>query len=72
MEEQIMDILRQVAPLVAGFITSTLLPAFISKWSVSKLKTKIDNIKSTATEKDILDRLSRIEEQILQLRGKRK
>ena len=72
MKEQLIDLLRQIAPLVAGFITSTLLPALISKWSVSKLRTKIDNVKSTETERDIVNRLERIEDQILQLRGKRK
>ena len=72
MKEQLIDLLRQIAPLVAGFITSTLLPALISRWSVSKLRTKIDNVKSTETERDIVNRLERIEDQILQLRGKRK
>ena len=72
MKEQLIDLLRQIAPIIAGFITSTLLPALISRWSVSKLKTKIDDVKSTATERDIINRLERIEDQILQLRGKRK
>lgn len=72
MREQIIDIIRQIAPLVAGFITSTLLPALISRWSVSKLRTKIDNVKSTETEREILNKLNSIEDQILQLRGKRK
>ena len=72
MREQIIDLIRQIAPLVAGFITSTLLPALISRWSVSKLRTKIDNVKSTETEREILNRLNSIEDQILQLRGKRK
>lgn len=72
MREQIIDLIRQIAPLVAGFITSTLLPALISRWSVSKLRTKIDNVKSTETEREILNRLNSIEDQLLQLRGKRK
>lgn len=72
MREQIIDLIRQIAPLVAGFITSTLLPALISRWSVSKLRTKIDNVKSTETEREILNKLNSIEDQILQLRGKRK
>lgn len=72
MREQIIDLIRQIAPLVAGFITSTLLPALISRWSVSKLRTKIDNVKSTETEREILNKLNSIEDQLLQLRGKRK
>ena len=72
MREQIIDLIRQIAPLVAGFITSTLLPALISRWSVSKLRTKIDNVKSTETEREILNKLNSIEDQVLQLRGKRK
>ena len=72
MKEQIIDLIRQIAPLVAGFITSTLLPALISRWSVSKLRTKIDNVKSTETEREILNKLNSIEDQLLQLRGKRK
>lgn len=72
MKEQIVALLQYIAPLVAGFITSTLLPALISKWSVGKLDTKIKNVKSTKTEIDIIERLDRIEDQILQLRGKRK
>ena len=72
MREQIIDLIRQIAPLVAGFITSTLLPALISRWSVGKLRTKIDNVKSTETEREILNRLNSIEDQLLQLRGKRK
>lgn len=72
MKEQILEIIRDAAPLVAGFITSTLLPALISKWSVGRLRRRIDTVKATDTERDIINRLDRIENELLELRGKRK
>ena len=72
MKEYIVDLLREIAPLVAGFITSTLLPALISRWSVKRLSRRIDSVEKSATDKEILTRLDRIENELLELRGKRK
>ena len=70
--ESIKELLVMIAPLVAGFITSTLLPALISKWSVGKLKNKLDEVDKSKTDKEIIQRLDRIENEILEIRGKRK
>ena len=72
MPDYIADILREVSPLVAGFITSTLLPALISRWSVKRIGKKIDSVERSATDREILERLDRIENEVLILRGKRK
>lgn len=72
MPDYIADLLKEIAPLVAGFITSTLLPALISRWSVKKLDKRINSVERSATDKEILERLDRIENEILILRGKRK
>lgn len=72
MPDYIVDLLKEIAPLVAGFITSTLLPALISRWSVKRLGKRIDSVERSATDKEILERLDRIENEVLMLRGKRK
>lgn len=72
MPDYIVDLLKEIAPLLAGFITSTLLPALISRWSVKRLGKRIDSVKKSATDKEVLERLERIENELLILRGKRK
>lgn len=70
MKEQILEAIRQATPIVAGFITSTLLPALISKWAVGRVRKKLDS--PNDFEKDITKRLDRIENELLELRGKRR
>lgn len=72
MPDYIVDVLKEIAPLLAGFITSTLLPALIGRWSVKRLGKRIDSVKKSATDKEVLERLERIENELLILRGKRK
>lgn len=79
MPDYIVDLLKEIAPLLAGFVTSTLLPALISRWSVSRLRRKIDSVEKSETDKELLSEIKGLKEEvrelkneILILRGKRK
>lgn len=79
MPDYIVDLLKQLAPLIAGFITSTLLPALISRWSVNRLGKKIDSIERSAIDRELLSEVkalkrevSELKEEVLILRGKRR
>ena len=50
MEEKIIEIINYVAPLVAGFITSILIPFIIKRFSIKSLEKKINE----ATPNDIM------------------
>lgn len=70
MEEKIYELITYIAPIVAGFITSTLLPAIISKFSVKFIKKKINEVNSGKQLEDINKKLKLIEKEILEMRGK--
>lgn len=79
MKEQIIDILREIAPLVAAFITSILTPSLIGKWSVNRLNRKIESIEPTETEKRLLKEIKELKkevretrDEVLMLRGKKR
>lgn len=72
MEEKIMEIIVYVAPLVAGFITSILIPFIIKRFSVKYLKKRIDEVNEGKELQGINKKLDRIEKEILEMRGKRK
>lgn len=72
MEEKIMEIIVYVAPLVAGFITSILIPFLIKRFSVKYLKKRIDEVNEGKELQEINKKLDRIEKEILEMRGKRK
>lgn len=72
MKEQIMEIITYVAPLVAGFITSTAIPFIIKNYSIKKLEKRINEITENEQLKNMNKKLSSIEKEILEMRGKRK
>lgn len=72
MKEKIYEILIYVAPLVAGFITSIVIPFIIQRFSKKYLKKKIDEINEGKELKEIKKELADIKREILEMRGKRK
>lgn len=72
MKEKIYEIVIFVAPLVAGFITSVLIPFLIKNFAVKKLTEKINKETPTEELKVIKEELKEIKREILEMRGKRK
>lgn len=72
MKEKIMEIIVFAAPLVAGFITSILIPIITKKFVVNYLKKKIDEVNESEQIKDVKCELKEIKREILEMRGKRK
>lgn len=72
MKEQIFEIINYCAPLVAGFITSVIIPLIIKKFSVKSLQKKIDEVNEGKELKEIKKELYNIKKEILEMRGKRK
>lgn len=79
MIETIKEIITWVAPLAAGFIVTTIIPALIERKTTSKLQNKIDEVHESKKLKDLEDKLdkvieqnSKLEKEILEMRGKRK
>lgn len=72
MKEKIMEIIVFAAPLVAGFITSVLIPIITKKVVVNYLKKKIDEVNESEQIKDVKCELKEIKREILEMRGKRK
>ena len=72
MEEKIMEIITYVAPLAAGFITSVVIPFIIKRFSIKSLEKKINEVNSGKELEDINKKLDKIENEILEMRGKRK
>lgn len=72
MSEEIKEIIVYVAPLVAGFITSILIPFIIKRYSIKSIEKKISEVNEAQEIKDINEKLSSIQKEILELRGKRK
>lgn len=70
MKEQIIELITYVAPLVAGFITSTLMPFLIKKATMKKLNNKIDEVNSGIQFELIKKELCAIKKEILEMRGK--
>lgn len=72
MKEKIMEIIVYVAPLVAGFITSVLIPFIIKKFSIKSLEKKINEVNEPNQLKEIKEELAEIKKEILEMRGKTK
>ena len=68
----IKELIVWVAPSVAGFITSVLLPFLIKKIVIKRLQNKINEVNSGAELKAIKEELKEIKNEVLMLRGKRK
>lgn len=72
MSETIKEIVVWAAPLVAGFITSVLIPTIIEKVVMKRLQTRIDEVNSGTEFKELKKELAEVKKEILLLRGKRK
>ena len=71
MKEKIIEIITISAPLIAGVITSVVIPIVVKVQSLKHLKSKIDEISETKQLKDIKEELKEIHKEILEMRGKR-
>lgn len=72
MKEKIMEIITWAAPIAAGFVTSTVIPFLIKRIAVKKLEKKINDTYDNSNMKNIEKRLDSIDNQLLEMRGKRK
>ena len=72
MTDIVKEIIVWASPIVAGFITSVLIPFIIKKVAVKHLKEKIEEVSPTKEYKELKDEISELKKEILALRGKRK
>lgn len=72
MKEKIYEVMVYIAPLVAGFITSIIIPLIIKRSSVKYLKKRIDEVNEGKEFKEIKSELKEIKKEIFEMRGKRK
>lgn len=72
MSETVKQIIAWAAPIVAGFITSVLIPTIIEKVVMKRLQTKINEVNSGAEFREMKKELAEIKKEVLLLRGKRK
>ena len=72
MKEKIMEIVVYLAPLVAGFITSVVIPYIIKRFTVNSLQKRINEVNEGSQFEIINKKIDRIENEILEMRGKRK
>ena len=70
--EKIYDLVAFIAPLVAGFVTSVLIPFLIKRFTIKEFIDKIEEINSGKEFKNINEKLDKIQNEILEMRGKRK
>ena len=72
MSETVKEIIVWAAPIVAGFVTSVLIPTIIEKVVMKRLQTKINEVNSGAEFREVKKELAEIKKEVLLLRGKRK
>ena len=70
--EKIYDLVAFIAPLVAGFVTSVLIPFLIKRFTMKKFTDKIEEVNSGEEFKNINEKLDSIQNEILIMRGKKK
>jgi len=70
--EQVKEIIVFVAPLLAGFITTVLLPILIKNKSIKSIETRVEQISPTKEIQEVKKELKEIKKEILEMRGKRK
>lgn len=70
MKELILQIVTYLAPIVAGFITSILIPHLIKKVTLNKLEKKIEEVNEGKALRDIKMELAEIKKEIFIMRGK--
>lgn len=68
--EEFKELINFVAPLVAGFITTVLIPILIKNFSVKKVQEKINEVTPTKEMQEIKKELKEIKKEILEMRGK--
>lgn len=68
----IQEILVTAAPLLAGFVTSILIPLLIKRYSVKSLQKTIDSVNEGEQLKHINEQLKELKREILEMRGKTK
>lgn len=72
MNETIKQILVAAAPIVAGFITSIIIPLSIKKVVLKRLQKRVDEVNSGTEFKELKKEVIEIKEMLLKIRGKRK
>lgn len=72
MNEVIKEFIAWAAPIIAGFVTSVLIPAITEKFVMKKFQNKINEVNSGAEFKEMKKELAEIKKELLILRGKRK
>lgn len=70
--ETVKEIVTFAAPLVAGLLTSVVIPLMIKAKSIKRIQQKIDEVNEAEQLKNINKRLDEIEKNIYEMRGKRK
>lgn len=70
--EKLYDLVAFIAPLVAGFVTSVLIPFLIKRFAMKKFTDKIEEVNSGKEFKNINEKLDSIQNEILIMRGKKK
>lgn len=70
MKEKIYEIVIFIAPLVAGFITSILIPFLIWRFTNKRFKLKIEEVDGSKTLKNMQKDIAEIKKEILEMRGK--
>ena len=70
--EKIYDLVAFIAPLVAGFVTSVLIPFLIKRFTMKKFTDKIEEVNSGKEFKNINEKLDSIQNEILIMRSKKK
>lgn len=72
MLDQLYEILIVAAPIVAGTITSVVIPFIIKHFTVKRLQKKIDEVTPNKQLMDVKRELEAIKREIWQMRGKMK
>lgn len=70
--EKIYDLIIFIAPIIAGFITSVLIPFLIKRFTMKKFKDKIEEVNSGKEFEAINKKLDSIQNEIWIMRGKKK
>ena len=70
--EKIYDLVVFIAPLIAGFVTSVIIPFLIKRFAMKKFTDKIEEVNNGKEFEVINKKLDSIENEILIMRGKKK
>lgn len=70
MIEIIKETIVFISPLIAGFITSVVIPLIVKRSSIKSLQKRIDEVQPIKETQEIKRELADIKKEILQMRGK--